>query len=212
MKIKSLVSLIKPLIIASIIAYLLYPITKFVEELLKTKNIPYIETLKPYLIDTLTYIQNSIVSNLGTMSSYLMSLGSSIVTFFIATIISIYLLKDSEYFIRLWKQLYFLIFRNSSLGSTLNNTFNIIHKSFSRFIKVQLLEAVFVAILSAIALSIVKINYAVIIGIISGICNLIPYVGPVVGTVLAASFKILFSKWYHDYMKKLNLNNKRANN
>lgn len=169
MKIKSLVSLIKPLIIASIIAYLLYPITKFVEELLKTKNIPYIETLKPYLIDTLTYIQNSIVSNLGTMSSYLMSLGSSIVTFFIATIISIYLLKDSEYFIRLWKQLYFLIFRNSSLGSTLNNTFNIIHKSFSRFIKVQLLEAVFVAILSAIALSIVKINYAVIIGIISGI-------------------------------------------
>jgi len=179
LKIKSLVSLIKPLIIASIIAYLLYPITKFVEELLKTKNIPYIETLKPYLIDTLTYIQNSIVSNLGTMSSYLMSLGSSIVTFFIATIISIYLLKDSEYFIRLWKQLYFPIFRNSSLGSTLNNTFNIIHKSFSRFIKGQLLEAVFVAILFTIALSIVKINYAVIIGIISGICNLIPYVDSV---------------------------------
>lgn len=265
--IKSILSLIKPLLIGSIIAYLLYPITRFIDNFLKSNkiysvkkqsnrrtisiilsylliisiflglicgiyfmiggelsnnttiiniinyitnyinntniddislikdiknlNIPFIDTLEPYLIDSLTYIQKSIISNLGSMSSYIMSLGSSIATFIISTIISIYLLKDSEYFITLWNRLYFLIFRDSHIGSAINKTFNIIHESFSKFIRGQLLEAAFVAILSAIALSIVKINYAVIIGIISGICNLIPYVGPIVGTVLAGIIALL---------------------
>ena len=263
----SILTLIKPLIIAAIIAYLLYPITQFVEKTLKTNrlycvkkksnrrtisiifsylliigillgllcgiyfmiggqlsksttisnivdyitnytnsadinnlsiikdiqnlDIPFLDTLKPYLINALTYIQDTIISNLGTMSSHIMNIGSSIATFFIAVIISIYLLKDSEYFIDLWKKLYFLIFRNGKAGNTITTTFKIIHEVFSKFIKGQLLEAFFVALLSTIALSMVGIDYAVVIGIISGICNLIPYVGPIVGTVLAGVMALL---------------------
>ena len=45
--------------------------------------------------------------------------------------------------------------------------------------------------MSSIALSIVGIDYAVVIGLISGICNMIPYVGPLVGTILAAVMGLL---------------------
>ena len=265
--IKNILVLIKPLVIAIIIAYLLYPLTKFIENFLRTNNllkiknkgtrrvisivssylliigivlavlcgiyfmiggqlsknititniitdishylnsssfsassientlknlnIPFIDNLQPYIIQIVDTVQKYIISNLGAMTSNIMSIGSSIASFFIAIIISIYILKDSEYFIELWKKLYYLIFKKSRIGNKITENFIIIHDVFSRFIRGQLLEAFFFFFLSAIALSIVGIDYAVVIGLIAGICNMIPYVGPLVGTVLAAIMGLL---------------------
>lgn len=261
-------TLIKPLIIASIIAYIFYPLTRFIENILKNNkiysvknqsnrriisivsaylliigiiialicgiyfmiggklsqstsleniieyienyannntfnlvsvteslennlNLPFMDSLEPHIINLVTYIQNYIIENLGSLSSHIMSIGSSIVTFFIAFIISIYILKDSEYFLNLFKKLYYIVFRNSKAGYYTTNFFLIIHDSFSKFIRGQLLEACFVGILSAIALTIVGIDYAPVIGLISGMCNMIPYVGPIAGTILAALMALL---------------------
>lgn len=158
---------------------------------LDSLNNSFVDTLKPYIIDGINYLQNYIISNIGNMTSYVMSIGSSVATFFIALIISIYLLNDSEYFISLFSKLYYLLFRKSKVGVKINYTFRIINEVFGKFIRGQLLEAFFVGVLSAIALSIVGIKYAVIIGIIGGICNMIPYVGPLVATVLAAIMGLL---------------------
>lgn len=162
-----------------------------IESTLKNLNIPFIDTLKPYIIQIVDTIQKYIVNNLGVMSSNVMSIGSSIASFFIAIIISIYILKDYEYFIGLWKKLYYIIFRESIVGNKLSEVFEIINDVFSKFLRGQLLEAFFVGALSAIALSIAGIDYAIVIGIIAGICNMIPYVGPIVGTVLAAIMGLL---------------------
>ena len=56
--------------------------------------------------------------------------------------------------------------------------------------KLSLLLAI-VGVLSAIVLYFIGIDYALMIGIISGICNMIPYVGPVAGTVLAVIMALL---------------------
>lgn len=56
---------------------------------------------------------------------------------------------------------------------------------FGRFIRGQLLEASFVGIMSIIFLSIIGINFALIIGIVAGIANIIPYLGPFVGLFIA---------------------------
>jgi predicted PurR-regulated permease PerM len=58
---------------------------------------------------------------------------------------------------------------------------------FGRFIRGQLLEASFVAITSIIFLSVIGVNFALIIGIIAGIANIIPYLGPFVGLFVALS-------------------------
>ena len=265
--ISRILTLIKPLLIAAVIAYLLYPLTKFIERFLKnnkfysikkqstrriisiiisylfiigiiisliwgiyfmiggqlSKNtsllniIQYIETylttqsidfnyikntlenldlplagsLKPYILNLLSYLQDYIINNIGSMSSYVMNIGSSIASFFIGIIISIYLLKDSEYFVGLFKKIYYLIFRDSKAGKLTSNVFLIINDVFFKFMRGQLLEAFFVAVLSAVALTIAGISYAPVIGLISGICNMIPYVGPVAGTILAAVMALL---------------------
>ena len=165
--------------------------TSSIKSTLENLNISFIDKLEPYIIQIVDTVQKYIINNLGLMTSNIMSIGSSIATFFISIIISIYILKDSEYFIELWKKLYYLIFRESRTGNKIEETFRLIHDVFSKFIRGQLLEAFFVGALSSIALAIVRIDYAVVIGIIAGICNLIPYVGPIVGTVLAAIMGLL---------------------
>ena len=165
--------------------------TSSIENTLKNLNIPFIDNLQPYIIEIVNAIQNYIMINLGAMTSNIMSIGSSIASFFVAIIISIYILKDSEYFISLWKKLYYLIFRESRTGNKIEETFRLIHDVFSKFIRGQLLEAFFVGALSAIALSLVGIDYAIVIGLIAGICNMIPYVGPLVGTLLSAVMGLL---------------------
>jgi len=162
-----------------------------INKTLDSLNSSLIDSIKPYIIDGINYLQQYIINNLGNMTSYIMSIGSSIATFFIALIISIYLLKDSEYFLNLWSKLYFLIFKKSTAGNKIIYIFEVLHDVFAKYIRGQLLEAFFVGALSAIALSIVGINYAFVIGIIAGICNMIPYVGPVVGTILAAIMGLL---------------------
>ncbi|MCA6069743.1 MAG: AI-2E family transporter [Endomicrobium sp.] len=54
-----------------------------------------------------------------------------------------------------------------------------------RFIRGQLIEASFVGVVSAIFFSALGINFALIIGIIAGIANMIPYFGHYVGLVIA---------------------------
>ena len=162
-----------------------------IPQAIKSLNIPLLDTLEPYIVDILTSIQNYLITNLGNMTASIMSIGSSIASFLIAIVLSIYLLKDSEYFIGLWNKLYYLVFRKTKASIYTKKIFLIIHDVFSKFIRGQLLEAVFVGVLSSIALIIVGIDYAVVIGIIAGICNMIPYVGPIVGTILAAIMGLL---------------------
>ena len=165
--------------------------TSSIKSTLENLNISFIDKLEPYIIQIVDTVQKYIINNLGLMTSNIMSIGSSIATFFISIIISIYILKDSEYFIGLWKKLYSLIFKDTVAGKKCSEIFSIINDVFSKFIRGQLLEAVFVGILSSIALTIVGIDYAIVIGVIAGICNMIPYVGPIVGTILAAVMGLL---------------------
>lgn len=165
--------------------------TQSVNEAIDKLNSPFIDSLKPYITHGFDILGNYISSNLRTMTSSLVSIGSSIVTFFIAFIISIYLLKDSEYFVGLWKKLYYLVFGNSKSGHKITYVFSILHEVFGKFIRGQFLEAVCVGVLSTIALSLTGISYSFVIGIIAGICNMIPYAGPIVGTVLAAIMGLL---------------------
>lgn len=165
--------------------------TESIKQTLDNLDSSFVDTIKPYIISGIVSLQKYIENNLGNMTSYVMSIGSSIATFFIALVISIYLLKDSEYFLGLCKKLYYLIFRKSKAGTKFTYIFRIIHEVFAKYLRGQLLEAFFVGVLSAIALAIVGIDYAFVIGIIAGICNMIPYVGPVVGTILAAIMGLL---------------------
>lgn len=93
-------------------------------------------------------------------------------------------MKDKQFFISLWRK--FLHLTMPQKGSAIiTETLSEINSVLSKFIRGALLDAVIVAILSSIGLSIMGLEAAVFIGVFAGICNVIPYFGPVIGMVPA---------------------------
>jgi predicted PurR-regulated permease PerM len=60
-----------------------------------------------------------------------------------------------------------------------------IGQAIGSFFRGQLLVAIFVGVVSAIGLWIVGLPYWALVGLVSGLFNLIPLIGPIIGTVLA---------------------------
>lgn len=132
-----------------------------------------------------------------TLSSHLMSRFSissliktlsavtgGLVSFFIGTAASVYLLKDKEHFINMWEKLMVLTLKQKSHG-IISETMSQINSVVATFIKGALVDSLIVAFLSSLVLTMLHVKFAVIIGIIGGILNIIPYFGPFFGMVPA---------------------------
>jgi len=142
------------------------------------------------LSDKIEVLANSILSwitsNLSANSviDVLSNIIGGIVNFVIGLIISIYLIADRDFFIRLWKRFLELILPPKA-NSAVNDTLSEINAVLSRFLRGILLDALIVATLSSIGLTIGGLKFAVFVGIFAGICNIIPYFGPIMGMIPA---------------------------
>ncbi|GKU24035.1 AI-2E family transporter [Clostridium folliculivorans] len=163
----------------------------YISEKLQSLNISIPTDLNEKIAQVVSYVQTYVTASIGGLANFVVSMGGNIATFFIALILSIYLVKDSEYFSDIWNKIFNLLFGKSKAGHKLREIFAILDNTFNNYIRGQLLEASMVGILSAIVLYFIGIDYAFVIGIIAGICNMIPYVGPLVGTVLAVVMALL---------------------
>lgn len=117
-------------------------------------------------------------------------LGSNIVNIVLGLIIAFYLLKDMEYFRKLYLEVTGILFsdkKNRKLRSFLTDINTII----SNFVRGQLLDALIVGIMSSIGLSIIGLDFAFLIGMTAGIANVIPYFGPIIGSVPAVIVGLL---------------------
>lgn len=71
-----------------------------------------------------------------------------------------------------------------------------IDRALKGFVRGQLTGAIIVGIMSTVGLAILGIDFAVIIGMLAGLFNLIPYFGPVIGAIPAVIIALIkFSVW-----------------
>ena len=162
-----------------------------ISEKLESLNISILGDLNDKIAEIVSYVQSYFSTSIGVMANSIVSIGGNIASFFIAIVLSIYLIQDYEYFASLWNKIFNLIFSRGRVGNKLKEISSTIDDTFSKYLRGQLLEACIVGVLSTTVLYFIGIDYAFIIGIIAGICNLIPYIGPVVGTVLAVIMALL---------------------
>ncbi len=124
---------------------------------------------------------NISVSNVITTFT---NIGGSVIDIVIGIIISIYLMKDKKFFLGLWRKFLHLTLPQKG-NAVITETLSEINDVLSKFIRGALLDALIIAILSSIGLSIMGLEAAVFIGVFAGICNVIPYFGPIIGMVPA---------------------------
>ncbi len=122
--------------------------------------------------------------------------GGSLVNIVLGMVVSIYLIKDREYFKRLWRKTLHVLFPMKH-GAKINDVLYDMDMVFSKFLRGQLLDALIVAIITSIVLTIIRVDFAVLLGCFAGLTNVIPYFGPVFGAipaVIVALFTGGFSK------------------
>ena len=162
-----------------------------IREKLEALNIPVYANLNQKIAEIVSLVQGYFSVLLSKTVKAMTDFLSNIPYFIIAIVLSIYLLKDAEYFLNVWKKIFRLIFGNGMGAAKAEEIFHTIDDTFKKYIRGQFLDAFIVAVLSTIVLYFIGIDYASIIGLISGICNMIPYIGPVAGTILAVIMALL---------------------
>lgn len=155
-------------------------------------------TLKPFL-DKLTI--NEVMSyfnleNMQTFVSSLAGLSKGIVNVFLAIIISVYILADRVGLLDTADKLMSLALPEKNKAVFLkyvNRTFSIMYK----YAHCQLIDVIIVFALAFVALTVLGVDYALVLAMFVGIFNLIPYFGATIActlTALLTAFTESFSK------------------
>jgi len=143
------------------------------------------ESQKDEIIDDIISITTSIVQKAGNeIIASIAKIGGYIINIFVGIVISFYLLMDKHTMLEWWNKFIYAIFP-ISFTKKLKNLWENTDFVISGYIRGQLIDALIMGTLISIALLILNIDYAVIIGIISGFSNLIPMVGATVATIIA---------------------------
>lgn len=112
------------------------------------------------------------------------SIGGGIVKFLLGVIVSFWFVMDKVFFVRLWNRFFAAVLPGRG-SEVLNKNLKEIDAILSQFVRGILLDTVIIAVLSSIVLSILGLKFAVFIGVFAGLCNVIPYFGPIMGMIPA---------------------------
>jgi predicted PurR-regulated permease PerM len=106
-------------------------------------------------------------------------------------IISIYILKDKEIFIQSSKKFLYALFNKSSVNTFLSFGKEV-DSIFSRYIIGKAIDSTIIGLLCAIGMSLLDAPYGLLISLIVGVTNMIPYFGPFIGMIPAFFITLLF--------------------
>lgn len=118
------------------------------------------------------------------------SFASGIFDIFVSMVVSIYLLLERKEIVAFFKKMIGAIF-NKEINKNIGKYFHRTNEIFCKFIASQFLDAIVVGILTSIAMSIMGIKYAVMLGIFIGLFNMIPYFGAIIGVAISIFITIL---------------------
>lgn len=134
---------------------------------------------------------NSVFSSLG-------SLAGALSTLVFGIIFSLYFLADGQKILSYWARIFRLLFGERRLEK-LRRFFIDADRVFAGYLRGQIIDGTIMAVLVSVSLSVLQVRYAIVIGVLTGFGNLIPYVGPFIAYGLTALVCLV----YGDFTKLL---------
>ena len=128
--------------------------------------------------------QNISIENIVTPVTALFGVGTAIFTGFLAFISSIYILIEKEKVKRFLCRV-LAAFAPAKLCSAAIDYTGRLNRNFKRYIFTQTIDGLILGSIVTIQLLIMRSPYALVLGIMLGIINYIPYFGSIIGTIIA---------------------------
>lgn len=156
------------------------------------------QLLNNILKEATEFIQNWMRSDLLTQINVVMSnltvgvisVVSELVNLLIGIIISIYVLFSKEKFASQCKKAVYAIFKPSHANMILHLTIKS-NEIFGGFIIGKIIDSLIIGVLCFIGLSLLKMPYTLLVSVIVGVTNVVPFFGPYIGAIPSAILIIL---------------------
>ncbi|NMB30819.1 MAG: AI-2E family transporter [Clostridiales bacterium] len=149
-----------------------------------------IDTISTYTADFLTEIMPTMKKVLSNATIAIVAFVSGIFDVILGFIISIYILISKEKFIAQSKKILFSILPSKSCMRIIQ-IYRKLNSVLIRSIMGQLLDSLIVGIICFIGMTILKMPYTVLISVIVGSTNIIPFFGPFIGAIPSALLILL---------------------
>ena len=138
-------------------------------------------------------VSRSITGLVKNWSSHLLASGSGLIggvvsgliTFIVAIIFSLYLLLQKERLARQGRQVLYALLPEKKADRALD-ILRLANRTFSGFLSGQCLEACILGTLFVVAMTIVRLPYALLVGVLIAVTALVPIVGAFIGCIVGA--------------------------
>ncbi|MDO4339956.1 MAG: AI-2E family transporter [Eubacteriales bacterium] len=145
-----------------------------------------IDMLNTYSAQAQEYLTNNI---LPQMQAFLKSFSAGVFdiltflkNFLIGAIVSIYVLADKELFVARSKMFVYAAFP-AKIANTIIHAMRFTNKTFGGFISGKILDSAIIGVLCYIGVMILDMPYAILVSVIVGVTNVIPFFGPYLGAI-----------------------------
>ena len=132
------------------------------------------------------WIQNSFTPSMqdamGYISIGVMSTVSFVKNFFIGLIVAVYLLSGKEKFLSQMTRCTYALF-GARWGNVITEYARYANQVFIGFISGKLLDSLIIFLISVVVLNIMNMPYAMLVSVIIGVTNIIPFFGPFIGAI-----------------------------
>ncbi len=169
-------------------------ILEWLDELLE-KNPEIFEFLRQSVsgfTTNLTEVINRVAEAIPNLSVLIMGLSSSVysiilavINVFVGVIVSVYILKDKEKFVAHIKKLLYSILSVKNANKFIS-FFRLSHEKFGKFLTGKIFDSLIIGFLCFVILTLFNIPYSVLISVVVGVTNIIPFFGPFIGAIPSA--------------------------
>ena len=130
---------------------------------------------------------------IASFSSQILDFLSVIKNFLIGSIISIYFLNGKEGFIARGKRILYAAVGEPAMANSILRDLRYVNRTFGGFFLGKIIDSAIIGVICYVCTSILKIPYALLVSVIVGITNIIPFFGPFIGAVPCALLIFLVS-------------------
>lgn len=138
----------------------------------------------------LPYFEDLLGKTSTTLLGSIISIFKSLINFIIGIIISLHLLISKEKFCAQSKKVLYAYMKRERANNFINNL-RYSDKIFGGFISGKVIDSIIIGVLCYIGMLILKLPYPVLIAVVVGITNVIPYFGPFIGALPSAFFILM---------------------
>ncbi len=156
----------------------------------------YIETYLTSIVDWLEdWLRNSILPQAkdyaASITNGVINMLNALKNIIIGLVVSIYVMCEKERFEGQSKKIIFSVLPSRAANQVIQ-IFHTTNNIFGGFIKGKLLDSLIIGIICYIVLSIIQMPYTLLVSVIVGFTNIIPFFGPFIGAI-PSTFLILLS-------------------